>query len=147
LPRSHAETHMTRPVLVVDDNPTEIELTLLAFKHANLVNPIQIAHDGVEALAWIPRWEAGEPKPVVVLLDINMPKLDGLAVLRALKSHPVSRSIPVVMLTTSSMSKDLESSYASGANSFIVKPVNFDRWMDVAKQIQYYWTVLNQVPE
>jgi CheY-like chemotaxis protein len=136
-----------KPILLVDDNLMDVDLTLLAFKQAKLANPIQVARDGEEALAWIPRWEAGETKPVVILLDINMPKVDGLEVLQALKSHPSLRSIPVVMLTTSSVQNDVQKAYACGANSYIVKPVDFDRFMEVAKQIELYWAVLNQIVE
>ena len=139
--------NMTRPIFLVDDNPMVVDLTLLAFKQAKLTNPIQVARDGEEALGWIPRWEAGEPKPVVVLLDITMPKIGGLEVLQALKSHPTLRTIPVVMLTTSSVGQDVQNAYQRGANSYIVKPVDFDKFMEVAKQIELYWAVLNQISE
>lgn len=132
-----------RPILLVDDNEMDVELTKRAFQHAKLTNPIVVARDGEEALAWIPRWEAGEPTPVVILLDINMPKIDGLEVVRVLKAHPVLRVIPVVMLTSSSVSPDVKTSYLSGANSYIVKPVDFDKFTQVAAQIQLYWAVLN----
>ena len=132
-----------RPILLVDDNEMDVELTLRAFKHAKLTNPIVVARDGEEALAWIPRWEAGEATPVVILLDINMPKVDGLEVVRVLKAHPLLRVIPVVMLTSSSVSPDVKTSYLNGANSYIVKPVDFDKFTQVASQIQLYWAVLN----
>ncbi len=135
-----------RPILLVDDNPMDVDLTLRAFKRRKLVNPIEVVRDGEEALAWIPRWEAGEPRPVVILLDINMPKVSGLEVLRQFKSHPVLRSIPVVMLTTSAVSEDVETAYQLGANSYIVKPVDFDKFMEAAAQIEIYWAVLNQPP-
>jgi len=137
----------TRPILLVDDNPMDVDLTLRAFKRSGLVNPILVARDGAEALAWIPRWEAGEPQPVLILLDINMPKVGGLEVLRQLKSHPRLRVIPVVMLTTSSVSTDVEAACLNGANSYLVKPVDFDKFCGLAAQIQTYWTVLNQLPE
>lgn len=136
-----------RPILLVDDNPMDVDLTLRAFKRSKLLNPIQVARDGEEALAWIARWEAGEPRPAVILLDINMPKVGGLEVVRRLKSHPVLRVIPVVMLTTSAAGKDVEAAYLHGANSYIVKPVDFDEFSKVAAQIQLYWTVLNRLPE
>jgi hypothetical protein len=137
----------TRPILLVDDNPMDVDLTLRAFKRSKLVNPIQVARDGEEALAWIPRWEAGEPRPVVILLDINMPKVGGLEVVRQLKSHPVLRVIPVVMLTTSAVGKDVETAYRHGANSYIVKPVDFGEFSEVTAQIELYWAVLNRLPE
>jgi hypothetical protein len=136
-----------RPILLVEDNPMDVDLTLRAFKERKLANPIEVARDGEEALAWIPRWEAGAPRPVVILLDVNMPKVGGFEVLRELKSHPVLRTIPVVMLTTSSVSRDVQTAYEYGANSYIVKPVDFDRFMEVAAQIELYWAVLNQPPE
>jgi len=136
-----------RPILLVDDNDMDVELTLDAFKHAKLSNPIQVARDGEEALAWIPRWEAGEPTPVVILLDINMPKIDGLEVVRRIKAHPTLRVIPVVMLTTSSVTPDVKAAYLNGANSYIVKPVDFDNFSAVAAQIELYWAVLNKVAD
>ena len=139
--------NMTRPILLVEDNPMDVDLTLRAFEECKLAIPIEIARDGEEALAWIPRWEAGVPRPVVILLDVNMPKVGGLEVLRELKSHPVLRTIPVVMLTTSSMSQDVQAAYEFGANSYIVKPVSFDRFMEVAAQIEVYWATLNQLPQ
>jgi hypothetical protein len=137
----------TRPILLVEDNPMDVDLTLRAFRERKLANPIEVARDGEEALAWIPRWEAGEPRPVVILLDVNMPKVGGLEVLRQFKSHPVLRTIPVVMLSTSSMSQDVQTAYECGANSYIVKPVNFDKFMEVAAQIELYWAVINKPPE
>lgn len=132
-----------RPILLVEDNPMDVDLTLLAFQRCKLANPIEVARDGEEALAWIPRWEAGEPRPVVILLDVNMPRIGGLEVLQQLKSHPVFRTIPVIMLTTSAVSEDVQTAYKHGANSYIVKPVEFDKFMKVAEQIELYWAVLN----
>ena len=138
---------MNRPILLVDDNDMDVELTQRAFSKSRLTNPIVVARDGEEALAWIPRWAAGEPKPVVILLDIHMPKINGLEALKALREHAVSANIPVVVLTTSSTSRDVESAYALGANSYIVKPVDFDKFRSVAEQIQLYWAVLNLPPQ
>jgi hypothetical protein len=136
-----------RPILLVEDNPMDVDLTLRALEQRKLVNPIEVARDGEEALAWIPRWEAGEPKPVVILLDVNMPKVGGFEVLQQLKSHPVLRTIPVVMLTTSSVSHDVQSAYECGANSYIVKPVDFDKFTEIAAQIEVYWTGMNLPPQ
>lgn len=132
-----------RPILLVEDNPMDVDLTLLAFQRCELANPIEVARDGEEALAWIPRWEAGEPRPVVILMDVNMPRIGGLEVLQQLKSHPVFRTIPVTMLTTSAVSEDVQAAYQHGANSYIVKPVDFDNFMKVAEQIELYWAGLN----
>ncbi len=137
----------TRPILLVEDNPMDVDLTLRAFRQHKLANPIEVARDGKEALDWIPRWEAGEPKPLVILLDVNMPKVGGLEVLQKLKSHPTLRTIPVVMLTTSSVGSDVQTAYEHGANSYIVKPVDFNKFMDVAMQIELYWAVMNQPPQ
>ena len=133
----------TRPILLVEDNPMDVDLTLHAFKRHRLANPVEVARDGEEALAWIARWEGGAPRPVVILLDVNMPRIGGLEVLRQLKSHPEFRTIPVVMLTTSSVGRDVDAAYQHGANSYIVKPVDFEKFMGIAEQIQVYWAVLN----
>ncbi len=133
-----------RPILLVEDNPMDVDLTLRAFKRRRVTNTILVARDGEEALAWLPRWESGEPWPAVVLLDLKLPKVDGLEVLRQLKQHPRMRVIPVVVLTTSSDSADLQAAYQLGANSYIVKPVDFEKFMDVSEQIELYWTVINQ---
>ncbi len=133
-----------RPILLVEDNPMDVDLTLRAFKRRRVTNTILVARDGEEALAWLPRWESGEPWPAVVLLDLKLPKVDGLEVLRQLKQHPSLRVIPVVVLTTSSDSADLQAAYQLGANSYIVKPVDFEKFMDVSEQVELYWTVVNQ---
>ncbi|OAI09706.1 two-component system response regulator [Methylomonas lenta] len=134
------------PILLVDDNPVDVDLTLRAFKRRKLVNEVLVARDGEEALAWIPRWESGEQKPAVILLDLKMPRVDGLTVLRELKAHPLLHMIPVVILTTSKEDKDISTAYALGANSYIVKPVEFEKFMDVAQQVELYWCVLNEKP-
>ena len=135
------------PILLVEDNPLDVDLTLRAFQRRKLANPILVARDGEEALAWVPRWESGEAKPAVILLDLKLPKIDGLAVLRTLKAHAVLRRIPVVMLTTSREDRDIQTAYDLGVNSYIVKPVGFDNFMDVAQQIELYWCVLNELSE
>lgn len=124
----------------------DVDLTLRAFKRRQLVNPVEVARDGEEALAWLPRWDAGEVRPVVVLLDLKLPRVSGLEVLRAFKAHPIARLIPIVVLTTSSVAADVQTAYELGANSYIVKPVDFEEFLDVAGQIQLYWTVTNQAP-
>lgn len=132
------------PILLVEDNPIDLDLTLRAFAMKKLSNPIQVARDGEEALQYMERWEKGEPKPVVILLDLNMPKVSGLEVLRIIKLHPDYKSIPIVILTTSSESSDLHSAYQLGANSYIVKPVDFDKFVEVADHIDLYWRVINK---
>jgi CheY-like chemotaxis protein len=135
-----------RPVLLVEDNPVDIDLTLRAFARRKLVNSIQVARDGEEALAWLGRWEAGEPLPQVVLLDVKLPRIPGLEVLAQLKANPVSHSIPVVMLTSSAEDQDIAAAYRLGANSYIVKPIDFHQFLDIANTIELYWCITNQPP-
>ena len=132
-----------RPILLVEDRAVDIDLTERAFAKRKLLNPIQVARDGEEALAFIDRWEAGEPIPICILLDLRMPKVNGLEVLRRLKAHPRFSSIPVIVLTTSREDTDIAEAYKLGCNSYIVKPVEFDKFMDVASTIEVYWCALN----
>lgn len=134
------------PILIVEDNPMDLDLTIRAFRRRKLANPIEVARDGEEALAWIVRWERGEALPALVLLDIKLPRVGGLEVLRQIKEHPTLRSIPVVMLTTSSETADVQTAYALGANSYIVKPVDFEKFLEVAERLELYWSVLNHPP-
>lgn len=133
-----------RSILMIEDNPMDIDLTLRAFNKRNLNNSIEIARDGEAGLAYIERWDAGEPLPVVILLDLKLPKVDGLEVLRQMKNHPVYRTIPVVVLTTSSQDQDVKTAYELGANSYIIKPVDFEKFLEVAAQIELYWNVINK---
>ncbi|MBA4261491.1 MAG: two-component system response regulator [Comamonadaceae bacterium] len=134
------------PILLVEDNPMDLDLTLRAFNKKKFVNTIHVARDGEEALAFMPRWEAGEALPAVILLDINMPKINGLEVLRQLKAHERFRRIPVVVLTSSREDRDLNTAYDLGVNSYIEKPVSFNKFMEVAEHIELYWCVLNERP-
>lgn len=134
------------PILLVEDNPVDVDLTLRAFARRKLANPVLVARDGEEALEWIPRWVAGETKPAVILLDLNMPRVDGLTVLREFKKHPDLQAIPIVILTTSKEDRDINTAYDLGANSYIVKPVDFEKFMDVAQHIELYWCVFNELP-
>lgn len=135
-----------RPILLVEDNPMDVDLTLRAFKRRRVTNTIHVARDGEEALAWLPRWEAGEPLPAVILLDLKLPKVDGLEVLRRIKQHPTLRVIPVVVLTTSAEGADVQAAYQLGVNSYIVKPVEFEKFMEVSEKVDLYWTVVNHSP-
>jgi CheY-like chemotaxis protein len=134
------------PILLVEDNPMDLDLTLRAFNKKKFSNTIQIARDGEEALAYFARWEAGEPVPAVILLDINLPKVNGLEVLQKLKEHPVFRRIPVVVLTSSRENSDLKTAYDLGVNSYIEKPVSFSKFIEVAEHIELYWCLLNERP-
>ncbi|WP_295407145.1 response regulator [uncultured Thiocystis sp.] len=140
------DDQVNRPILLVEDNPMDLDLTRRAFARRKLANPIEVARDGQEVLDWLPCWEAGEPLPLVVLLDLKLPRVDGLEVLRQLREHPVSQALPVVVLTSSSEDRDIETAYRLHANSYIVKPVNFEKFMEVAAQIELYWCLVNHPP-
>ena len=133
-----------RPILLVEDNPMDVDLTRRAFAKRHIVNPLEVARDGEEALGWIGRWEAGHPLPVVILLDLKLPRVSGLEVLRQLKAHARFARLPVVVLTTSREDTDVAAAYELGVNSYIVKPVEFEKFIEVAAQIDLYWCVLNE---
>lgn len=138
--------NITRPILLIEDNPMDVDLTRRAFAKRKLVNPFEVLRDGEEALTYISRWEVDAPLPVVVLLDLKLPKVDGLDILRQMKSHPQFCTVPVVILTTSAEDSDIQTAYQLGANSYIIKPVDFEKFIEVAKQIELYWNVLNKPP-
>jgi len=131
-------------ILLVEDNPRDAELTLRAFARSNLANNILVAHDGVEALE-IVYGRAGAERPRVILLDLKLPKLDGLEVLRKLKSDERTRAIPVVIVTSSNQDPDIKTAYDLGANSYVVKPVDFESFMKIMSQLGFYWLMVNQV--
>ena len=139
-----ASTNTAGPILIVEDRAIDLDLTKRAFARRHLLNPIQEARDGEEALAYIERWDAGEPVPVFILLDLKLPKVSGLEVLSRLKAHPTYASIPVIVLTTSAEDQDVEAAYKLGCNSYIVKPVEFEKFIDVASQVEVYWCALNK---
>jgi len=139
-------------ILLVEDNPRDVDLTLRALKRHNLANKVQVARDGAEALALISglqRDAAGrmDGKPRLILLDLKLPKVDGLEVLRRIKADEHTRSIPVVVLTSSNQERDMVESYRLGVNSYIVKPVDFDKFLDCVRQLGIYWLLINRVPE
>jgi CheY-like chemotaxis protein len=140
------QTSSHRSILLVEDNPVDVDLTLRAFRRRKLVNPVEVARDGEEALTWIERWEGGAALPLVVLLDLKLPKIDGLEVLRRFRDHPVSSELPIVVLTSSNEDADIQKAYRYRANSYIVKPVNFDKFVEVAAHIELYWCLLNEAP-
>ena len=137
---------MLRPILLVEDNPMDLDLTLRAFARRKLVNPLEVARDGEEALRYIARWDAGQEVPSVILLDLKIPKIDGLEVLRRIKENTKYNLIPVVVLTSSAEERDIQTAYKLGANSYIVKPVDFDKFLEVASQIDLYWMIMNTTP-
>lgn len=135
-------------VLLVEDNDDDVQLTLRAFQKHKLANEVHVATDGVEALDFLFARGAhadrnGTELPQVVLLDLNLPKLDGLEVLRQIRADPRTRTLPVVVLTSSNEERDLVESYRLGANSYVRKPVDFQQFMDAAHQLGLYWVVMN----
>jgi len=139
-------------ILIVEDTPEDLELALRALRKANLTNRIQIARDGAEAMEFIfaEGMHSGrkiEDGPKVVLLDLKLPKIDGMEVLRRIKSDPRTKTIPVVVLTSSKEQKDVVESYRLGVNSYIVKPVNFERFAAAVQDLGMYWLLLNQPPK
>jgi CheY-like chemotaxis protein len=137
-------------VLLVEDDPKDIELTLTALDGYNLANEVVIARDGVEALDYLYRRgtfaERPAGQPVVILLDLKMPKLDGIQVLRQLKADEQMRLIPVVILTSSRESRDLEECYRLGVNAYVVKPVRFADFVEAVRQIGVFWALINELP-
>lgn len=137
------------PILFADDNPHDVELTLSAFQEHKLANEIVVVSDGTEVLDYL--YGRGRfanrpvPRPAVVLLDLKMPRMDGLDVLRVIKADPSFASIPVVMLTSSREEQDLARSYQLGVNSYVLKPVDFGSFVEAAKILGIYWTVHNEV--
>jgi two-component system response regulator len=137
-------------ILLVEDNPDDVELTLRAFRKSNIANDIIVARDGVEALDYLfsTGSHAGRPGdlPQVVLLDLKLPKVDGLQVLQRIRANPKTRLLPIVILTSSIEEQDLVSGYRLGANSYIRKPVDFQEFVEAVRQLGLYWLLLNQVP-
>lgn len=133
-----------RYIFLIEDNPLDIDLTKRAFARRHLSDPLVIARDGEEAMQHIDSWENGEQAPTLILLDLKLPKVDGLDVLARLKKHAKYKSIPVVVLTTSAEDRDVKAAYDLGANSYIVKPVSFEKFIEVAETIESYWGAINQ---
>ena len=139
---------MHKDILLVEDNPDDVELTRLAFDEAQVANRLVAVGDGAEALDYLfarGRYADRNPDelPSIVLLDLNLPKVDGREVLQAIRSNDATRTLPVIVLTTSTEPFDVEASYALGVNSYIQKPVDFERFVWAVKQVGLYWLVLN----
>ena len=138
-------------ILLVEDNPNDIKLTLHAFETANLGNTIHVARDGVEALEFLfgaaPSTDQKVPEGLkLILLDLKLPRLDGHEVLQRIKGNPRTCGIPVVVLTSSSEESDVMRTYEVGVNSYIVKPVDFEQFTESVRQLGFYWALLNQPP-
>ena len=137
-------------ILLVEDNPDDVDLTLRAFIKSNFANEVVVAHDGVEALDYLfgtgPHADAGPRLPQVVLLDLNLPRIDGMQVLERIRANPRTRLLPVVILTSSTEQRDLVNGYKLGANSYIKKPVDFKEFLEAVRQLGLYWLLLNQAP-
>ena len=133
-------------ILLVEDNPKDVELTLYALKKHNLANLVHVARDGAEALDFFFGPNPAKEHPRLVLLDLKLPKVSGLEVLERLKADPATRTIPVVVLTTSGQDEDMVRSYALGVNSYLRKPIDFREFVDAANAIGLYWLLLNRVP-
>ncbi len=140
-----------RKILLVEDNPDDIELTLRALKRNKIGNEVTVAHDGEEALNYLFCKGAYEMRdrnvmPAVVLLDLNMPKVSGLEVLRQIRSHNPTKLLPVVIMTSSKEEQDVMNGYALGANSYIRKPVDFEQFAESVQHLGLYWLLLNEPP-
>jgi two-component system, response regulator len=138
-------------ILLVEDNPDDERLTLRAFQKKKILNPVVVAHDGVEALDYLfaTNTHAGRDTtimPALILLDLKLPKIDGLEVLRQVRADPRTKLIPVVVLTSSKEQQDLVESYGLGANSYIRKPVDFDKFTEAAGYLGMYWLMWNEAP-
>lgn len=138
-------------ILLVEDNPDDVELTRRALFKSNILNELIVARDGAEALDWLfcrGDFVERDPcqAPAVVLLDLKLPKIDGLEVLRQMRENTSTRMLPVVVLTSSREEQDVISSYKLGANSYIRKPVDFNQFVDAVKQLGLYWLLLNEAP-
>jgi len=144
-------THRPIELLLVEDDPRDVELTLLAFQDMKLSNSVQVARDGEEALEFVfatGRYAGRDVDhgPRLVLLDLKLPKVEGLEVLRRIRADPRTRTLPVVVLTSSNQERDVTEAYALGVNSYIVKPVDFDQFAQAIRELGLYWMVLNEPP-
>lgn len=139
---------LLRPILVVEDNDMDLDFCMQAFEEHAIANPIIACRDGEEALQFIDAHATPEDKrfPLLVLLDLRLPKVDGIEVLRHARQHPVWKQVPFIILTTSRENADIATAYDLGVNSYIVKPVEFASFAEMVKQIKMYWILTNESP-
>jgi CheY-like chemotaxis protein len=141
---------MLKPILLVEDNPRDLDLSLRALARTNLANEVIVARDGEEAWNYLAREGsfAGRPRgnPAVVLLDLKLPKIDGVEVLDRIRKHPDMEQLPVVMLTASREQTDVARSYALGVNAYVVKPLGFAEFLEAIRDLGVFWAVLNEPP-
>lgn len=141
---------MLKPILLVEDNPNDVELTLVALERSQLANDVVVVRDGAEALDYLLRRHQYQDRdagnPAVMLLDLKLPKVDGLEVLKVIRETAELSSIPVVMLTSSREEPDLERAYALGVNAYVVKPVEFKEFVTAISDLGMFWAVLNEPP-
>jgi CheY-like chemotaxis protein len=139
-----------KTILLAEDNQNDIDLIILALSEFNLANNIEIVNDGVEVLEYLRsqgRFKGREPdSPAVIFLDLKMPRMDGIEILKHIKKDPVLKIIPVVMVTSSREESDLVQSYKLGVNAYVVKPVDFNQFIDAIKQMGAFWAILNEIP-
>lgn len=134
-----------KTILLVEDNPDDEELTLLAFQQNNIMNQIIVARDGAEAIDLLFGDKADvENLPTIILLDLKLPKVDGMEILRRIRENPRTRRIPVIVLTSSTEEQDIVKSYDLGCNSYVRKPVNFSEFLEASRQLGMYWLMLNE---
>ncbi len=141
-------TQTQPPILLVEDDPDAVELTLLAFRRHHILNEVVVARDGVEALDLLfgADGRAPGPLPAIVILDLNLPKVMGIDVLKRIRATPRTALLPVVVLTTSVEERDLLASYSNGCNAYVQKPVSFDKFLGAAATLGMFWLMLNQRP-
>ena len=141
---------MLKPILLVEDNPNDLELTLIALAKSQLANEVVVVRDGAEALDYLHRRgefaQRAVGNPAVILLDLKLPKVDGLEVLRRIRENAITKLLPVIILTTSEEESDRLAGYSLGANSYIRKPVDFSQFIEAVRQLGLYWLVLNESP-
>ena len=139
---------LVRPILLIEDNPMDLDLTLQAFEEHSVANPVVVCRDGEEALLYLEAHRHPEDLqlPILVLLDLRLPKVDGIEVLRHACRDPIWKQVPFVVLTTSRDNQDVETAYQIGINSYIVKPVDFTTFAQVVKTIKIYWLLTNEPP-